>query len=115
MFGKKISDLNWENVELKNKIIELENKNKILSKQCDEYIDVLKEQNQFSCENLFDFNNPALIVFAIERNQDSYNRWRTIVGYLIKDDGDCEVQEWSMATTINQHKKLVEEFRNSRG
>jgi len=115
MFSKKIGDLEWEIKTLQMKITELESSKKALLHRCDEYIDILKEQNQFSCENLFDFNNPMLYVFAIERSIDNYNRWKTVIGYLIKGDEDCKVHEWSMGTTINQHKFLVEEFRKSRG
>lgn len=118
MFDKKTRDLEYEINELKMKVLELKAGNEALSHRCDEYIDVLKEQNQFSCESLFDFTNSAINVFSIERSKDGYGRWNTSIGYIINTDKESEengVHEWAMWTTIAQHKKLVEDYKKSKG
>jgi len=69
----------------------------------------LKETSECQCVNLFDFNNPSLNVFAIERVFDGY-KWKTNIGYLIKNDPAYGIHEWSIQTTIDQHAFLVKTY-----
>jgi predicted nuclease with TOPRIM domain len=120
MFGRRrIEELEYE-VSVLNECLERsQNENKILKKQNGEYQDVLKEQNEYTCEQLFDFANTAVNVLSIER-QKRDNMWVTNIGYLInnehgKKDEDKIVHEWWMVTSRSQHQKLVDEYKNSKG
>lgn len=122
MFGarkRRIEELEYE-VSVLNECLERSREeNKILKKQIGEYQDVLKEQNEHTCEQLFDFTNTAINVLSIER-QKKDNMWVTNIGYLInnehgKKDEDKMVHEWWMVTSRSQHQKLVDEYKNSKG
>ena len=118
MFGarkRRIEELEYE-VSVLNECLERSREeNKILKKQNGEYQDVLKEQNEYTCEQLFDFTNTAINVLSIER-QKKDNMWVTNIGYLINNEHDHKmVHEWWMVTSRPQHQKLVDEYKNSKG
>ena len=122
MFGarkRRIEELEYE-VSVLNECLERSREeNKILEKQISEYQDVLKEQNEYACEQLFDFTNTAINVLSIER-QKKDNMWVTNIGYLINNEHGKKhdhkmVHEWWMVTSRPQHQKLVDEYKNSKG
>lgn len=106
MFGSE------KDIELKELRYEVKSLKMDLSmKQCaiDSLQKELKETNECQCVNLFDFSSPALNVFAIERVFDGY-KWKTNIGYLIKNDPTYSIHEWNIQTTIDQHKELVKAY-----
>lgn len=119
MFGarkRRIEELEHE-VDTLNECLERSREeNKILRKQIDEYRDVLKDQNEYTCDQLFDFTNPWISVFSIERTYND-GKWYTSIGYLINcvSDKDKAVHEWWMVTSRSQHQKLVDEYKNRKG
>lgn len=79
--------------------------------------DQLRGVNEQNAKQVFDFYNPSIEVFTIERTRkliDHKMEWCTNIGYFIIDKSeDDKVHEWYMFTTIDQHNELVKEFEKS--
>lgn len=120
MFGarkRRIKELEHEVDTLNECMKRTHEANEYLRKQIGEYQDVLREQNEYTCDQLFDFANPSISVFSIERQMKD-KKWVTNIGYLIvgeKNDEDKVVHEWWMSTSRSQHQKLVNEYKKSKG
>lgn len=119
MFGvrrRRIEELEHEVDTLNECLVRSREDNNFLRKQIVEYQDVLKDQNEYTCDQLFDFANPSINVFSIER-QTRDNKWVTNIGYLIvgEKNEDKVVREWWMITSRSQHQKLVNEYKKSKG
>lgn len=119
MFGvrrRRIKELEHE-VEVLNECLDSSREdNNFLRNQIGVYQDVIRDQNEHTCEQLFDFANPSINVFSIER-QTRDNKWGTNIGYLIvgEKNEDKMVHEWWMVTSGSQHQKLVNDYRKSKG
>lgn len=58
----------------------------------------------------FDFSNPAINVFSLERVQKE-NEERTVIGYYLDVPGSAPtIKEWYFSCTRKQHNMLVENW-----
>ena len=119
MFGarkRRIEELEHEVDTLNECLGNLRTENRTLRFKTSEYQDALKDQNEYTCDQQFDFMNPSINVFSIERTYNG-GKWNTNIGYFINcvSDKDKAVHEWWMVTSRSQHQKLVDEYKNSKG
>lgn len=118
MFGSREKyELESEIRCLKNEVKEKTKSINCLYDQISDLKDQLQGVNEQNAKQVFDFLNPSIEVFTIERTQkliDHKMRWCTNIGYFIIDKSeDDKVHEWYMFTTIDQHNELVKEFEKS--
>ena len=118
MFCRSKSDYEYEISCLKNDLSYKKEEIKTLCEKIDKINHQINENNIKNCECEFDFYNPSIEVFSVERTQkvDGYKtNWYTNIGYFVIDKSeDDKVHEWSMLTSIERHNELVEEFRKSK-
>ena len=118
MFGarkRRIEELEHEVDTLNECLKRAHEANEYLRKQIGEYQDVLKDQNEYTCDQLFDFANAAINVCSIERRYDD-GKWATNIGYLIVGESARDgVREWWMVTSRSQHQKLVNDYKKIKG
>lgn len=72
------------------------------------------------CAVYFNFNDPNLVVFSVERVDHHTMGERTIIGYYLKaeaiKDGAEEkkaIKEWALYCNRQQHNELVKKFNES--
>lgn len=118
MFCKSKIDYEYENKCLKDDLFYKKEEVKTLQKLIDNLKEQIDDYNSQECECEFDFYNPSIEVFSIERLKkvDGYNtNWVTNIGYFIIDKSeDDKVHEWTIYTSVDRHNELVEEFRKSK-
>jgi len=70
---------------------------------------------RFQCLFAFDFANPDINVFSIERNGWNTPDERTIIGYILSGDIHDDLhkrtlKEWSLFCSREQHNELVKKW-----
>ena len=60
---------------------------------------------------VFDFRNPDIKVFSIERVDPISKDEHTLIGYLTKDG---EIKQWHFACSRSHHNKLIEEWLHAK-
>ena len=102
--------------ELRKKVSALTDVNELLTRDNANLTNTIKSiENQLSaadCEFVIDFN--AIRCFSIER-QSSGHTGKTILGYnLLTDSENRDVREWILYCNENQHKKLIDNFNQTK-
>lgn len=103
-------------------------KNKLKEEAVEEYkksiehglwVQSKRMEDRETCDFTFDFTNPNVNVFSIERVDWGTANERTTIGYYLKKEadaakepGDKVIREWTLLCSRTQHNQLVQEFNN---
>lgn len=73
------------------------------------------------CAVHFNFNDPNVVVFSVERVDHNTDKERTIVGYYLKAEAiknganeEKAIKEWSLLCSREQHNDLVDLFNEAK-
>lgn len=77
--------------------------------------DLQKIDERGACAFAFDFSNPDINVFSIERSGWNTPDERTIIGYILSDDihddkNKSTLKEWYLLCSREQHNELVNKW-----
>lgn len=77
--------------------------------------DLQKIDERGACAFAFDFSNPDIYVFSIERSGWNTSDERTIIGYILSGDihddkNKSTLKEWDLLCSREQHNELVKKW-----